>query len=76
MPDPFCRLQQFHQQGLERGSLAASRTAVLDALCARFESVPVGLRESLDSVTDPSRLRHLLITAIRFESIEAFVKEL
>jgi hypothetical protein len=68
--------QEGRQQGLHEGTLAASRQSVLEALDLRFGPIPDGLRDSLNAIADPEKLRTLLRAAIVADSLEAFVASL
>ena len=86
LPDPAMRrtaltlAEQFRMegreegrsQGREEGSLRASQRLVLDALDLRFGPVPAGLREAIESIGNPEKLRSLLRAAIVADSIESF----
>jgi hypothetical protein len=60
----------------EEGQLRAFRTAVLRALEIRHGAFPDGIRESLESIHDPTRLETLHESAFRSESVEAFAQYL
>ena len=64
--------QQLRQEGLLKGR----QEDILEALELRFERVPVGLAEAVRLVVDEVKLRQLLRSAIRCESVEAFAAEL
>ena len=64
--------EQFRMEGREEGSLRASQRLVLDALDLRFGPVPAGLREAIESISNPEKLRSLLRAAIVADSIESF----
>ena len=86
LPDPAMRrtaltlAEQFRMegreegrsQGREEGSLGASQRLVLDALDLRFGPVPEGLREAIEAIGNPEKLRSLLRAAIVADSIESF----
>jgi len=65
-----------HQEGRQEGLLKGRQEDILEALELRFERVPVGLAEAVRQVVDEVKLRQLLRSAIRCESIEAFAAEL
>jgi len=52
--------------------MASRRQAVLDALDLRFGPVPAGLREAIESISNPEKLRSLHRAAIVADSIESF----
>jgi hypothetical protein len=68
--------QQLRQEGRQEGTLAASRQSVLEALDLRFGPIPDGLRDSLNAIADPEKLRALHRAAIISDSIEAFTASL
>jgi hypothetical protein len=68
--------QEGRQEGELKGTLAASRQSVLEALDLRFGPIPDGLRDSLNAVADPEKLRALLRAAIVSDSLEAFTASL
>lgn len=85
--DAMTLAQQYHQQGLEKGrkegltlaqqfrqegEIETRQRAVIEALEARFEHVPVGLREKVEQITDASRLQSLHCEAIRCAGMESF----
>jgi predicted transposase YdaD len=64
------------EDGRNEGTLAASRQSVLEALDLRFGPIPDGLRDSIEAISDPERLRALLRAAIVSDSLEAFTASL
>jgi hypothetical protein len=64
------------EQGMEQGRLITQRADVIDALEIRFNSVPQGLRDVVESITDSTRLRELLRAAICCVDLEAFASKL
>ena len=69
-------MQQGMEQGMHRGQVAAQQKDILEALLIRFERVPEGLREEIESITDSKKLRHLLRAAITSTDLESFAAEL
>ncbi len=69
-------IEEGRQEGELKGTLAASRQSVLEALDLRFGPIPDGLRDSLEAIADPEKLRALLRAAIISDSIEAFTDSL
>jgi len=63
-------------KGRQDGTLAASRQSVLEALDLRFGPIPDGLRDSLNAIADPEKLRALLRAAIVSDSLESFTASL
>jgi hypothetical protein len=68
--------QQLRQEGRQEGLRKGRQEDILEALELRFERVPVGLAEAVRLVVDEVKLRQLLRSAIRCESVEAFAAEL
>jgi predicted transposase YdaD len=68
--------EHLRQEGRQEGTLAASRQSVLEALELRFGSIPDGLRNSIEAIADPERLRALHRAAIVSESLESFTASL
>ena len=64
------------KSGIERGQLAALRSAVIDVLKARFGRVPKGLVDAVASMNDLKLLRKLLRSASACENIEGFAQTL
>ena len=64
--------QRFRQEGFH----TARQEDVLEALELRFESIPDGLKEAVQAVRDDEKLRELLRSAIRCQSIEEFSRRL
>ena len=62
--------------GRQEGTLAASRQSVLEALDLRLGPIPDGLRDSIEAIADPEKLRALLRAAIVCDSLEAFTASL
>jgi predicted transposase YdaD len=63
-------------RGRQEGTLSASRQSVLEALDLRFGPIPDGLRDSLEAIADPEKLRALHRAAIVSDSLEAFTDSL
>jgi hypothetical protein len=63
-------------KGRQEGALAASRQSVLEALDLRFGPIPDGLRDSIEAITDPEKLRALHRAAIVADSLESFAASL
>jgi predicted transposase YdaD len=68
--------EHLRQEGRQEGTLAASRQSVLEALELRFGSIPDGLRNSIEAIADPEKLRALHRAAIVSESLESFTASL
>ena len=69
-------MQQGMQQGIHRGQVAAKQQYILETLMIRFELVPEGLREEIESITDTAKLQALLRAAIRSSTLEEFAESL
>lgn len=68
--------ETLRQEGRQEGQIIAHQEAVLEALEIRFESVPDGLRDEIESIRDPRRLHLLHRAAICCADLESFAKEL
>ena len=63
-------------EGREDGRMEERRQSVLEALDLRFGPIPDGLRDSLNAISDPEKLRALLRAAIVSDSLESFAASL
>jgi hypothetical protein len=61
---------------MQRGQVAAQQHDILEALEIRFERVPEGLREEVESIADTAKLQSLLRAAIRSSTLEQFAEAL
>ena len=80
--------QHLRQEGIQEGFATGKqegrleerthsrRQSVLEALDLRFGPIPDGLRDSLNAIADPEKLRALLRAAIVSDSLEAFASSL
>ena len=68
--------QQGLQEGRQEGLIFSQQQAILEALEIRFERVPEGLREEIESIADSKKLTHLLRAAITSSDLESFAVEL
>jgi predicted transposase/invertase (TIGR01784 family) len=68
--------QQGRQEGRQEGLIFSQQQAILEALEIRFERVPEGLREEIESIADSKKLTHLLRAAITSADLESFAAEL
>jgi hypothetical protein len=80
--------QKLRQEGMQTGELKgredgrmeerthSRRQSVLEALDLRFGPIPDGLRDSIEAIADPEKLRALHRAAIVSDSIEAFTASL
>jgi predicted transposase YdaD len=73
-------IQEGFATGKQEGRLEerthSRRQSVLEALDLRFGPIPDGLRDSLNAIADPEKLRALHRAAIVSDSIEAFAASL
>ena len=60
------------QEGRQEGQIFSKQQAVIEVLETRFEQVPEGLREFIESITDLPKLTQLLASAARSTDLEAF----
>jgi len=63
-------------KGRQEGRTEERRQSILEALDLRFGPIPDGLRESLNAIADPDKLRALLRAAIVSDSLESFAASL
>jgi hypothetical protein len=68
--------QQGRQEGRQEGLIFSQQQAILEALEIRFQRVPDGLREEIESIADSKKLTHLLRVAIIRADLESFAAEL
>jgi predicted transposase YdaD len=68
--------QQLRQEGRQEGRIEMQQSAILEALEIRFERVPEGLAEEIQTINDSAKLTLLLRSAIRCASVENFASEL
>jgi flagellar biosynthesis/type III secretory pathway protein FliH len=80
--------QDGFQEGIKTGELKgredgrqeertdSRRQSVLEALDLRFGPIPDGLRDSLNAIADPEKLRALLRAAIVSDSLDSFAASL
>jgi hypothetical protein len=72
--------QQLRQEGELKGRadgrIEERRQSVLEALDLRFGPIPDGLRDSIEAITDPEKLRALHRAAIVSDSLESFAASL
>ncbi len=64
--------EQFRQEGL----IFSQQQAILEALEIRFQRVPEGLREEIESIIDTKKLTRLHRAAITSADLETFAVEL
>ena len=68
--------EQFRQEGRQEGLIFSKQQDILEALEIRFQRVPEGLREEIESITDSKKLTHLHRAAITSADLESFAAEL
>ena len=68
--------EQFRQEGHQEGLVFSKQEAILEALEIRFQRVPEGLREEIESITDGKKLTRLHRAAITSADLESFAAEL
>ncbi|CAN5146984.1 hypothetical protein BH23VER1_BH23VER1_37110 [soil metagenome] len=68
--------EEGRMEGRTEGRVAAMREAVLVLLEARFVTVPVGLRDTVEGIADLDRLRKLLREGHSCADLEAFASSL
>ncbi len=68
--------QQGRQEGHQEGLIFSKQQDILEALEIRFQRVPEGLREEIESITDSKKLTHLHRAAITSADLESFAAEL
>jgi hypothetical protein len=68
--------QEGRQEGHQEGLIFSKQQDILEALEIRFQRVPGGLREEIESISDAKKLTHLLRAAITSSDLESFAVEL
>jgi hypothetical protein len=72
--------EQFRQEGIRKGRqeglIFSKQQDILEALEIRFQRVPEGLREEIETIIDAKKLTHLLRAAITSADLESFAVEL
>jgi predicted transposase YdaD len=69
-------IRKGRQQGRQEGLIFSQQQAILEALEIRFQRVPEGLREEIETIIDTKKLTHLLRAAITSADLESFAVEL
>ncbi|MCU0516086.1 MAG: hypothetical protein MUC60_04310 [Oscillatoria sp. Prado101] len=67
--------QDILEQGVQQGQQQALKTSILDALDARFGSVPAEVAPKLEGLT-PEQLQGLLRQAVLCGTLDAFIRQL
>jgi hypothetical protein len=72
--------EQYRQEGIRKGRqeglIFSKQQDILEALEIRFERVPEGLREEIESITDTKKLTRLHRAAITSTDLESFAADL
>ena len=68
--------QEGRQEGHQEGLIFSKQQDILEALEIRFQRVPEGLREEIETIIDTKKLTHLHRAAITSADIESFAAEL
>jgi hypothetical protein len=68
--------EEGREEGRREGNIGAIQEAILEALSIRFGSVPRGVSETVQRVTDLSALKPLHRQAITVSSLQDFVQAL
>jgi predicted transposase YdaD len=68
--------QEGRQQGRQEGLIFSKQQDILEALEIRFDRVPEGLREEIESIADAAKLQSLHRAAIRSATLDEFAEEL
>jgi predicted transposase YdaD len=68
--------QQGRQEGRQEGLIFSKQQDILEALEIRFDRVPEGLREEIESLADAAKLQALLRAAIRSATLDEFAQAL
>jgi predicted transposase/invertase (TIGR01784 family) len=68
--------QEGRKEGRQEGLIFSKQQDILEALEIRFDRVPEGLREEIESITDSKKLTHLHRAAITSADLESFAAEL
>ena len=69
-------IRKGRQQGRQEGLIFSKQQAILEALEIRFQRVPEGLREEIETIIDTKKLTRLLRAAITSADLESFAAEL
>ena len=69
-------LRKGRQQGRQEGLIFSQQQAIFEALAIRFQRVPEGLHEEIETITDSKKLTLLLRAAITRADLESFAAEL
>ena len=68
--------QEGRQEGLHKGIIESKQQDIVQVLKIRFDRVPEGLLEEIESIAVVDKLSRLLNAAIRCPDLEAFAREL
>ena len=67
-------VQDWINEGMEKGAIKAIREDILDVLSERFGVVKTGIGKKLAGIDDPAVLRSLLRRSVKVESLEEFMR--
>ncbi len=68
--------ERFRQEGVQAGRQEEAQDMLINALETKFQAVPKEIRDRVQNLTDPSKLRELLREAILSTDLNEFVKKL
>ena len=68
--------QQGRQEGRQEGLIFSKQQDILEALEIRFDRVPEGLREEIETITETAKLQSLHRAAIRSATLDEFAQAL
>ena len=69
-------IRKGRQEGHQEGLIFSKQQDILEALEIRFQRVPEGLREEIETIIDTKKLTHLHRAAITSADLESFAAEL
>jgi hypothetical protein len=79
-PNPMPYVTSFERlarkEGRQEGQIFSKQQAVIEVLETRFDHVPEGLREFIESINDLPKITQLLACAARCPDLEAFAAAL
>ena len=69
-------MQKGKQKGMQKGMVREAREMVLDALETRFGNYPLHFRDKIIQITDRGKLKQILRTVVKANSLEEVEKEI
>ncbi len=69
-------IDQGMQKGMQKGMVREAREMVLDALETRFGNYPLHFRDKIIQITDRGKLKQILRTVVKANSLEEVEKEI